>query len=135
VGGTGGTPGGDASLDTGSTNDGSSSDIGTEVAPPIDASTCVSGPRRLTSTALCEWSLAGLPPFDQQKSTAQITLTDGGGMQTWVHVPAAVDCGTVQSGFYYDLAVQPPLLLGCPAVCGVVRPDPSAPVDFLLECI
>jgi hypothetical protein len=83
---------------------------------------------------LCGWSLAGLPPFDPQKSTAQATYSDGG-VQTWVHVPAAVDCSTVQSGFYYDLAAQPPLLLGCPSVCGLIRPDPSATVDFLLACI
>jgi hypothetical protein len=143
TGGNGGTSGLDASMDDaglakdgagGASTDTGPSDVTMETAT-IDGSMCVSGPRRLTSPALCQWSLAGLPPFDQQKSSAQITFTDGGGMQTWTHVPAATDCTTVASGFYYDLAALPPLLIGCPAVCGVVRPDPSAPVDFLLVCI
>jgi hypothetical protein len=102
--------------------------------PQPDASTCISGPRPLTSTMVCVWSLAGLPPFDDQKSTAEATFSDGG-VQSWTHVAAAADCGTVQSGFYYDLTAQPPLLLGCPAVCGVIRPDPGASVEFLLECL
>ena len=138
--GTGGTTGTGGSApdagpprETGVAND--STDVSVEGGgPQADASACTSGARRLTSPMICGWSLAGLPPFDQQKSTAQATYSDGG-VQAWVHVPTAVDCSTVQSGFYYDLAAQPPLLLGCPSVCGLIRPDPSAAVDFLLECI
>jgi hypothetical protein len=139
TGGAGGTTGGSSGASgrggTGgpSSDGGPSADVSMDTANP-DGSTCVSGPRRLTSPAMCQWSLAGLPPFNQQTSSAQASYSDGG-VQTWTHVPAAVDCSTVQSGFYYDLAAQPPLLLGCPAVCGLIRPDPAAIVDFLLECI
>jgi hypothetical protein len=108
-------------------------DVSVDKANP-DASTCVSGPRRLTSTMMCVWSLAGLPSFNTQTSTAQAMYSDGG-VQNWVNVPDPANCGSVPNGFYYDLAAQPPLLLGCASVCGLIRPDPGATVDFLLECI
>jgi len=99
-----------------------------------DASTCVSGPRRLTSPMICGWSLAGLPPFNTQTSSAQANYSDGG-LQTWVNVPDPANCSSVPNGFYYDLAAQPPLLLGCASVCGLIRPDAGATLDFLLDCI
>jgi hypothetical protein len=128
--GTGGAGGGDASVDTRSDSGTADASLDTVVA---DTSMCVDTQYRLTSTVLCSWSLSGIPPFDQQKSTAVISYSDGG-VQTWVNVPAAVDCSTVSYGFYYDLAASPPTLNGCPAVCGLVRPDPNAPVDFMFVC-
>jgi hypothetical protein len=136
VGGTGGASGASGRGGGGSSPDAgpdASNDVSIETANP-DGSTCVSGPRLLTSPAPCQWSLAGLPPFNQQTSSAQATYSDGG-VQAWTSVPSAVDCNTVQSGFYYDLAAQPPLLIGCPAVCGLIRPDPGALLEFWLECI
>jgi len=113
-------PGGDVSVETST--------------PNPDGSTCVSGPRRLTSPMICGWSLAGLPPFNTQTSSAQANYSDGG-VQTWVNVPDPANCSSVPNGFYYDLAAQPPLLLGCASVCGLIRPDAGATLDFLLECI
>jgi hypothetical protein len=129
--GRGGAAGGDASVDTGPTDGGiADTSLDTVVA---DASMCVDTQYRLTSTVICSWSLAAIPPFDQQKSGAVAMYSDGG-VQTWVHVPAAVDCSTVAYGFYYDLAAMPPTLNGCPAVCGLIRPDPNAAVDFMFVC-
>jgi hypothetical protein len=132
---TGGSGGAGGSLPDGGTADVTTSDVSTDKSTPNpDGSTCISGPRPLTSTAVCMWSLAGLPPFDQQKSSVETTYSDGG-VQTWANVATAADCSSVPFGFYYDLATQPPLLMGCPSVCGLIRPDPNAAVDFLLECI